>query len=87
MLTAAARKTYMLANFDVTDWSDADHADVAYFLDCNCPLGVQLMRPQPPPMMSFDAAVVTAKAGPSVHRSGAATILTKADTLATDWMT
>ena len=85
MLTAAVRKTYMIDNFGVTDWTDIDHADVAYYLDCNCPLGVQLMR-APPAMMSFDAAVVTAKAGPSVHRSGAATILTKADTLATDWM-
>ena len=44
MLPVASRKQYMLYNFDVTDWSDQDHADVAYYLDWNCPLGVQRIR-------------------------------------------
>jgi hypothetical protein len=44
MLSAAARKTYMVDTFGVADWSDQDHADVAYYLDCNCPLGVQRIR-------------------------------------------
>lgn len=44
MLSGADRKRYMLDNFGVTDWTDADHADVAYYLDRNCPLGVQRIR-------------------------------------------
>ena len=44
MLSPAARKYYMIANFDVTDWTDQNHADVAYYLDWNCPLGVQRIR-------------------------------------------
>lgn len=44
MLSFADRKQYMIDNFDVLDWTDQDHADVAYFLDRNCPLGVQRIR-------------------------------------------
>ena len=44
MLSLADRKKYMIDNFGVTDWSDSDHADVAYYLDWNCPLGVQHIR-------------------------------------------
>lgn len=88
MLTAAARKAYMIANFGVTDWTDADHADVAYFLDANCPLGVQLMRvpPPPPAMMTYDAAEVVVKAGTPVRRLGAPVTLTPADVKAVDWI-
>ena len=44
MLSVAARKQYMINNFGVTDWTDQDHADVAYYLNWNCPLGVQRIR-------------------------------------------
>ena len=89
MLSAAARKTYMVDTFGVTDWSDADHADVAYYLDCNCPLGVQLMRPKPPPPipMSFDAAVALVQTGATVKRTETGKVLMQADVLATDWTT
>ena len=88
MLSAAARKAYMLANFDVTDWSDEDHADVAYYLDSNCPLGVQLMRAPPPPpaMMTYDAAEVVVRAGTPVRRTGAPVTLAPADVKAVDWI-
>ena len=87
MLSAAARKTVMVNTFGVSDWSDADHADVAYYLDCNCPLGVQLMRPKPPPpiTMSFDAAVALARAGTFVRRLSSSATLTQGDVLAMDW--
>ena len=88
MLSAAARKTYMVDTFGVTDWSDADHADVAYYLDCNCPLGVHLMRAAPPPItMSFDAAVVLVRTGATVKRAETGKVLMQADVLATDWTT
>ena len=88
MLSAADRKQYMIANFDVTDWSDADHADVAYYLDWNCPLGVQLMRKPPPPpaMMSFDAAELLVRSGSSARRLGAPIVLNPADVIAVDWV-
>ena len=44
MLSVAARKKYMIDNFGVMGWSDQNHADVAYYLDWNCPLGVQRIR-------------------------------------------
>ena len=88
MLTAGPRKAYMLANFDVTDWSDDDHIDVAYYLDANCPLGVQLMRAPPPApaMMTYDAAEIVVKAGTSVRRTGAPVTLAPADVKAVDWV-
>ncbi len=88
MLSAAARKAYMIANFDVTDWSDADHADVAYYLDANCPLGVQLMRvpPPAPAMMTYDAAEVVVRSGIPVRRTGAPVTLAPADVKAVDWI-
>ena len=88
MLTAAVRKTYMIDNFGVTDWTDIDHADVAYYLDCNCPLGVQLMRTPPPvpAMMTFDAAVALARAETPVRRMGAPVTLAPADVKAVDWV-
>ena len=89
MLPAAARKQYMIDNFGVTDWSDQDHAEVAYFLDWNCPLGVQRIRKPgwgdivP---LGFRAALASVEAGASIGRLGASAVLSPADIAAVDWV-
>lgn len=88
MMSFANRKAYMVANFEVTDWSDENHADVAFYLDANCPLGVQFMRAPltRPVTMTFDAAAAVVKAGVPVKRLNALTTLASADVKAVDWV-
>ena len=90
MASVSARKQYMINNFGVTDWTDQDHADVAYYLDWNCPLGVQqiraLMVPPPKSQVVFRAALASVEAGASVIRMGASVALSPADIAAVDWV-
>ena len=90
MLTVATRKQYMIDEFGVTDWTDQDHADVAYYLAWNCPLGVQQLRaliaPPPKPQLGFRAALASVEAGAAVGRLGVSVALAPIDIAAVDWV-
>ena len=85
VMSKPARKAYMLDTFKVTDWTDQNHDDVAYYLDWNCVQGVERLR-NPPVMVNFDQAVAQVKQGTAMKRNESTTVLTGADVLAVDWI-
>ena len=93
MLEFDARKAYMLAKFKVSDWTDQDHLDVAYYLDLSDPVGVALIRgniqrprPIPEQPLSFAAAMLEVSAGATVERLGNGTRISPHDLHSIDWV-